>query len=215
MTVFKFPFLPSCFQRVSGVEWGQIWKWHYIVVWIGSGCFRWGWAGRWGWSRKSSKVWVRSKWIHSFSIAGFRDLFGDADFAEERCRRDLGCIELKISDEHRALEPSCRLPGKILVCTGPDSLGYVKIKVIIMEVGVGPARYRDLNSDLPVCISTGSSSTRHLHIQTVTGLVSRCHLWNLTLCHHMTFWGTLTLVFTKSLTPTCSDVLRNTPETYY
>ena len=34
-------------------------------------------------------------------------------------------------------------------------------------------------------------------------------------CHHMTFWGTLTLVFTKSFTPTCSDVLRNTPEIYY
>ena len=26
-------------------------------------------------------------------------------------------------------------------------------------------------------------------------------------CHHMTFWTTITLVFTKSLTPTYSDVL--------
>lgn len=35
-----------------------------------------------------------------------------------------------------------------------------------MEVGVGPARYEDLNSDLPVCITQD-----FLLIQTVTGLV--------------------------------------------
>ena len=34
-----------------------------------------------------------------------------------------------------------------------------------MAIGVGAARYRDLNSDLPVCISQVPS-----HIQTVTGL---------------------------------------------
>ena len=34
-----------------------------------------------------------------------------------------------------------------------------------MEIGVGPARYRDLNSDLPVCITQD-----FLLIQTVTGL---------------------------------------------
>ena len=36
-----------------------------------------------------------------------------------------------------------------------------------MEIGVGPARYRDLNSDLPVCITQD-----FLLIQTVTGLAT-------------------------------------------
>jgi hypothetical protein len=36
---------------------------------------------------------------------------------------------------------------------------------------VGPARYEDLNSDLPVCITQD-----FLLIQTVTGLGCQCHL---------------------------------------
>ena len=60
----------------------------------------------------------------------------------------------------------------ILVCAGPDYLGQVEIKGIIMEVGVGPARYSQIYCGLVVCISTGSSSIRHLHIQTVTAIES-------------------------------------------
>ena len=39
-----------------------------------------------------------------------------------------------------------------LACTGPDYLGEVEVNDLSMEVGMGPARYGDLNSDLPVCI---------------------------------------------------------------
>ena len=45
-----------------------------------------------------------------------------------------------------------------------DCLGKSKIIELFIEVGVGGAQYRDLNSDLPVCIT-------QILIQTVTDLV--------------------------------------------
>ena len=52
----------------------------------------------------------------------------------------------------------------------PDHIVQGRSEIIepFMVTGVGAAQYRDLNSDLPVCILQVPS-----HIQTVTGLHSR------------------------------------------
>ena len=59
-----------------------------------------------------------------------------------------------------------------LACTGPDYLGEVETNDLSMEVGVGPARYGDLNSDLPVCITQD-----FLLIQLVTSLTFGTRLY--------------------------------------
>ena len=60
-----------------------------------------------------------------------------------------------------------KLTGKIW--REPDRIVQGRSKIIepFMATGVGAARYGDLNSDLPVCISQD-----FLHIQTVTGLAA-------------------------------------------
>ena len=59
----------------------------------------------------------------------------------------------------------CSTAREYLAYSGPDYIGEVKKREPFMEIGVGPAQYRDLNSDLPVCITQD-----FLLIQTVTGL---------------------------------------------
>ena len=49
--------------------------------------------------------------------------------------------------------------------------GRLKIIDTFMEVGVGPARYRDLNSDIPACISMFSYTGGHEPIKPVTDAI--------------------------------------------
>ena len=114
--------------------------------------------------------------VNGLTLAGLRDLFGGADFAEARMSVALlGCIEQADSDESwtwiyawLGMTASAR---ECLACSGPDYLGAVRIAEASMVLGVGPARYGDLNSDLPVCISTDIPQyVTCLHRQTVTGL---------------------------------------------
>jgi len=97
------------------------------------------------------------------TLAGFRDLFGGAGLAEARIS---AALLGGISAEGRKRE----LPverRQYLACIGPDCLGKVEINEPFIEVGVGAARYGDLNSDLPICITQD-----FLLIQSVTGLTT-------------------------------------------
>jgi hypothetical protein len=103
--------------------------------------------------------------VRGLAFAGLRDFFVGANVADANISAALLGFIAERQCYVGSRERKKKQGGKIW--RGPDRIVKGRSKIIepFMATGVGAARYEDLNSDLPVCISQD-----FLHIQTVTGL---------------------------------------------